>query len=97
MITKDTHKIDWNKTAQVSGVVLMALAKGAWWLTRRASIFLFAFLTVLVKVFVSVISVWASLPDNSHHDRHDLGRVIDPDNPDHDVMGRPINIHRNHF
>lgn len=60
MITKDTHKIDWNKTAQVTGVVLLALAKAGWWLTKHAGLLLIAILTVLAKVFVALVSVWAT-------------------------------------
>jgi len=61
MITKDTHSIDWNKTAQVTGVVLLALAKGTWWLTKHAGLLLLAVLIVLAKVFVALVSVWASI------------------------------------
>ena len=64
MITKDTHKIDWNKTAHVTGVVLMIMAKGAWWVVRHVGIFLFAVLTVMVKVLVAILSVSASVPSS---------------------------------
>ncbi len=68
MIAKDTHSIDWNKAAQITGVVLLALAKGIWWLTKHAGLLLVAVLTVLAKVFVAVLSVWASLPDDEKKD-----------------------------
>lgn len=61
MITKDTHKVDWNKTTQVAGVVLVALVKAIWWLGKHAGLVLMAALTVLAKVFVALISVWASI------------------------------------
>lgn len=64
MITKDTHKVDWNKTAQVTGVVLLALVKAVWWLTKHAGLLLIATLTVLAKVFVALVSVWAVTPDS---------------------------------
>lgn len=64
MITKDTHKIDWNKTAQVTGVVLTVMAKGAWWVARHVGIFLLAVLTVMVKVLVAILSVSASVPSS---------------------------------
>lgn len=68
MITKDTHTVDWNKTAQITGVVLFVLVKGIWWLTKRAGIFLFAAFVAITKVFVAILSVWASLPENEEKD-----------------------------
>lgn len=65
MITKDTHSIDWNKTAQVTGVVLLTLTKGIWWLTKHAGLLLLAVLTILAKVFVAVLSVWAATANTS--------------------------------
>lgn len=105
MITKDTHKIDWNKTAQVTGVVLLALAKAGWWMTKRIGIFLVAILTVLAKVFVALVSVWANLaptPQEEEEERklrekYDLSRAPDPDEPGFDILGRPINIHKDYL
>ena len=68
MITKDTHSIDWNKTAQVTGVVLLTLAKGIWWLTKHAGVLLFAILTVIAKVFVAILSVSGSGTINNDDD-----------------------------
>lgn len=63
MITKETHTVDWNKTARITGVVLIALAQTAWWLTKRIGKVAVAILTVLAKVFVALASVWASIPE----------------------------------
>lgn len=69
MITKDTHSIDWNKTAQVTGVVLLTLGKGIWWLTKHVGMFLFAALAVFAKVFIAMIAVSASASAaNNEHD-----------------------------
>lgn len=95
MIAKDTHSIDWNKTAQVTGVVLLTLGKGIWWLAKRGGLLLIAILTVLAKVFVAILSVWATLPPTvEEEEEHDLSRAPDPDEPGFDILGRPI---RHHF
>ncbi|QEY15959.1 hypothetical protein D0C16_08220 [Cellvibrio sp. KY-GH-1] len=65
MITKDTHRVDWNKTAKVAGVVLLTLAKATWWLGKHAGLILVAILTVMAKVFVAVLSAWASTTNTS--------------------------------
>lgn len=70
MITKDTHTVDWNKTAHIAGVVLVALARAAWWLTKHIGQVVVAILTVLAKVFVALVSVWASIPE-LHYDDND--------------------------
>ena len=99
MITNDTHKIDWNKTAQVTGVVLMVMAMGAWWVAQQVGRGVFAVLSALLKIFMALVSVWASLPNNSSspQERTDPSRAVDPNNLGHDMMGRPINIHRNYY
>lgn len=66
MITKDTHSIDWNKTAQATGVVLLALAKSIWWLTKHAGLLLLAVLTVIAKVFIAILSVSGSCTINNN-------------------------------
>lgn len=63
MITQETHRIDWHKTAQVTGVVLLTLCKAIWWLVKKGGLMLVAILTVLAKVFVALVSVWASTPE----------------------------------
>lgn len=68
MITKDTHSIDWNMTAQVTGVVLLTLAKGIWWLTKRAGLLLLVVLTVIAKVFIAFLSVSGPCTINSNDD-----------------------------
>lgn len=78
MITKDTHKIDWNKTAQVTGVVLLALAKAGWWTTKRVGIFLVAILTVLAKVFMALISVSAETPASKPYDYQEQADDFEP-------------------
>lgn len=70
MITKDTHSIDWNKTAQVTGVVLLTMAKGIWWLTKHTGLLLLAVLTVMAKVFVAILSV-AGSTSSSPNDEDD--------------------------
>lgn len=72
MITKDTHKVDWNKTAQVTGVVLLALVKAVWWLTKHAGHLLIATLTVLAKVFVALVSVWATTGSARNQDDNSI-------------------------
>lgn len=78
MITKDTHKVDWNKTAQVTGVVLLALVKALWWLTKHAGHLLIATLTVLAKVFAALVSVWATTPDSKPYDYQEQADDFDP-------------------
>ena len=99
MNPKHPKTLDWNKTAQVTGAVLTVMAKGAWWVAQQVGRGLFAALNALLKVFMALVSVWASLPDksNSSQERTDPSRAVDPNNPGHDMMGRPINIHRNYF
>jgi hypothetical protein len=63
MITQEAHRIDWHKTAQVTGVVLLGVAKVIWWLAKKGGILLVAILTALAKVFVALVSVWASTPE----------------------------------
>ena len=46
MITKDSHSIDWNKTAQVTGVVVLTLGKGIWWLAKRGGLLLIGVLGI---------------------------------------------------
>ena len=60
MITNKTHTVDWNKTAHIAGVVIVAIAQCAWWLIKRIGKIAVAVLTVLAKVFVALVSVWAS-------------------------------------
>jgi Na+/melibiose symporter-like transporter len=70
MITQETHRIDWNKTAHIAGVVLVALAKAAWWLAKHGWALVVATLAVLAKVFVAIVSVWASTPEVNDDDRY---------------------------
>jgi hypothetical protein len=74
MITKETHRIDWNKTAHVASVVVVALAKAAWWLAKHGWALVVATLAVFAKVFVAIVSVWASVPD-SHDNSTDSDNV----------------------
>ncbi len=67
MITKETHTVDWNKTARITGVVLIALAQTAWWLTKRIGKVAIAILTILAKVFLALASVWASTTETDPH------------------------------
>jgi hypothetical protein len=67
MITKETHSIDWNKTAHSAGVVVIALAQTTWWLTKRIGNVAIAILTILAKVFVALASVWASTTETDRH------------------------------
>lgn len=64
MITQETHPIDWHKAARITGVVLVALGKAIWWLVKKGGLMLVAILTVLAKVFVALVSVWAAAPDS---------------------------------
>lgn len=101
MITKDTHKVDWNKTAQVTGVVLLTLVKVVWWLGKHAGRVLIAVLTVFAKVFVALVSVWASVAptaeeeeeERKHQEKYDHSRAPEPDAPGFDMLGRPLKIH----
>jgi uncharacterized membrane protein YfcA len=64
MITNKTHTVDWNKTAHIACVVIVAIVQCAWWLAKHIGKIAVAVLTVLAKVFVALVSVWASTPDN---------------------------------
>lgn len=68
MITNKTHTVDWNKTAHIAGVVIVAIAQCAWWLTKRIGKIAVAILAVLAKVFIALISVWAATPAVSQND-----------------------------
>lgn len=73
MITKETHSIDWNKTAHVAGVVLVALAKAAWWLAKHGWAIIVAALAVLAKVFVAFVSVaGSSAYDSGNNDQREI-------------------------
>lgn len=63
-MTTQTTKIDWNKVAQVTGVVLIALGKATWWVAKHAGLIVVAVVTALFKVFMALISVWASMPND---------------------------------
>ena len=63
MITQDTHRIDWHKTARTGGTVLLALGKALWWLTKNGGLLLIAIAAILGKVFTVLVSVWASMPE----------------------------------
>jgi hypothetical protein len=63
MITQETHRIDWHKTARTSGVVLLALGKAVWWLTKHGGLLLIAIAAMLSKVFMVLVSVWVSMPE----------------------------------
>ncbi len=63
MITQETHRIDWHKPARTSGVVLLALGKALWWLTKHGGLLLIAIAAILGKVFMVLVSVWASVPE----------------------------------
>ncbi len=91
--------IDWNKAAQVTGVVLVALGKVTWWVAKHVGLIVVAVVTALFKVFMALISVWAASSGNSQprNESYDLSRAVDPQNPGHDMMGRTVNIHRNHM
>lgn len=71
MITQDTHRIDWHKTARTGGTVLFALGKALWWLTKHGGLLLIAFAAILGKVFMVVVSVWASMPDSKQTEEND--------------------------
>lgn len=90
MITKDTHKVDWNKTAQVAGVVLAALAKGTWWLGKKIGVFLMAVLTIMAKVFVAILAVTPSSSTDSEGDE-DIRQIKSCDDNGCDLnTGLPI-------
>lgn len=63
MITQETQRIDWHKAAQMIGVALLLAGKAAWWIAKKGGIFLVSILTVLAKVLVALVSVWASVPE----------------------------------
>jgi len=90
MITKETHTVDWNKTAHIAGVVVVTLAQAAWWLTKRIGKVVVAILAILAKVFVALISVWASTTEtNQHTNRSGSNEAKDGElgiNPDDDSM-----------
>jgi hypothetical protein len=65
MITQETHRIDWHKAAQMIGVVLLSVGKAAWWIAKKGWALLVAILRVLVKFFVALVSVWASISESS--------------------------------
>lgn len=68
MITQDTHRIDWHKTARTGGAVLLALGKALWWLTKRGGLLLIAIAAILGKVLMVLVSVWASMPEPKQED-----------------------------
>jgi uncharacterized membrane protein YfcA len=63
MITNKTHTVDWNNAAHIAGVVIVAIAQCAWWLAKHIGKIAVAVLAVLAKVFVALVSVWASSPE----------------------------------
>jgi hypothetical protein len=84
MITQETHRIDWHKTARTSGVVLLALGKALWWLTKHGGLLLIAIAAILGKVFMVLVSVWASTPDT------DSKQGEENDTPILDVWGNDL-------
>lgn len=65
MITQETHRIDWHKISQFIAAVVLSLGKAAWWIAKKGGIVLVSILTVLAKVFMAIISAWASIPESS--------------------------------
>ena len=65
MITQETHRIDWHKSARTGGTVLLALGKALWWLTKHGGLLLIAIAAILGKVFMVLVSVWASVPQTN--------------------------------
>lgn len=90
MITKDTHKVDWNKTAQVAGVLLVGLARGTWWLGKKIGLLLIAVMTIVAKMFVAVLAVSASNSTNGEDDE-DIRQIKSCDDNGCDLStGLPI-------
>jgi hypothetical protein len=96
MITNKTHTVDWNKAAHIAGVVIVAIAQCAWWLTKRIGKIAVAVLAVLAKVFVALVSVWASTPSTPSDDENldqPAFRVRDEDGCDM-ASGIPVKMIR---
>ena len=81
MITQDTHRIDWHKTARTGGTVLFALGKALWWLTKHGGLLLIAIAAILGKVIMVLVSVWVSMPEQQQNTEEPRVR------PPHDANG----------
>jgi uncharacterized membrane protein YfcA len=95
MITNKTHTVDWNKVAHIAGVVIVAIAQCAWWLVKRIGKIAVAVLAVLAKVFIALVSVWAStssaLDDDEKIEEPLLSKVHDADG-NYAGSGMPVKI-----
>lgn len=65
--TKTT--IDWNKAAHVMGIILLVVAKGAWWAIKHFGILLFLVVTALFSGLKTLISAWASMPETGNDEQ----------------------------
>lgn len=89
MITKDTHRIDWSKTAQVTGLVMLALVKAICWLGKHAGLLLIALLSIMAKVFIAVLAV--STSSTNKDDDEDIRQIQSCDDNGCDLnTGLPI-------
>lgn len=73
-----TTNIDWNRAAQVTGVVVVTLAKATCWTAKKVGIGLFAVMTALFKVFMAFLSFGVSHLDPKPYDHQEHAADFEP-------------------